>query len=121
MSVIEDFPYAGMDFRNDVSLALPEGAQWDALGTLSPILNLFVIILKCFSNVFWYTSGSKMSSFYVTDVGSVRPQGMSVLDHRGSRPIREVEAGGIRDIEANLAALMMDIPNTSMEEVPYHL
>jgi hypothetical protein len=50
--VIEDFPYAGMDFRNDVSLALPEGAQWDASGILSPILNLFVTILKCFSNVF---------------------------------------------------------------------
>ena len=57
----------------------------------------------------------------MTDVGPVRPPGMSALDRRGSRPIREVEAGGIRDIEANLAALTMDIPDTSMEEVPYHL
>ncbi len=46
---------------------------------------------------------------------------MSVLDRRGSRPIREVEADGIRDIEANLATLTMNIPDTSMEEVPYHL
>ncbi len=56
--VIEDFPYAGMDFRNDDSLALPEGAQWDTSGKLSPILNVFVIMLKCFSNIFGYTWGS---------------------------------------------------------------
>ena len=56
--VIEDFPYVGMDFRNDDSLALPEGAQWDASSKLSPILNLFVIMLKCFSNIFGYTWGS---------------------------------------------------------------
>ena len=41
--VIEDFPYVGMDFRNDDSLVLPEGAQWDALGKYSLILNLFVV------------------------------------------------------------------------------
>ena len=27
---IEDYPYVGMDFRNDQYLALPFGAQWDA-------------------------------------------------------------------------------------------
>ena len=41
---IEDFPYAGMDFRNDTDLALPEGAQWDASGKISPMLDLFVVL-----------------------------------------------------------------------------
>ena len=57
----------------------------------------------------------------MTDVGLVCPQGMSVLECRGSRVNREAEAGGLRDIEANLAVLTMGIPDTSMEEVPYHL
>ena len=57
----------------------------------------------------------------MTDVGPVRPPGLSALEHRGSRVNREAEARGIHDIEANLAALTMGIPDTSMEEVPYHL
>ena len=36
--VIDDFPYAGMDFRGDENLALPEGMQWDASGKFFPIL-----------------------------------------------------------------------------------
>ena len=27
--VIEDFPYAGMDFRGDREMPLPPGTQWD--------------------------------------------------------------------------------------------
>ena len=57
----------------------------------------------------------------MTDVGPVRPPGLSALEHRGSRVNREAEVGGIRDIEANLAALTMGIPDMSFEEVPYHL
>ena len=29
---IEDFPYAGMDFRGDPELALPPGGNWDDTG-----------------------------------------------------------------------------------------
>ena len=56
--VIEDFPYAGMDFRNDDNLVLPEGAQWDASGKHSPILNLSVVCQNAFSNMFVHTWGS---------------------------------------------------------------
>ena len=30
--VIEDFPYAGMDFHGDREIPLPPGAQWDESG-----------------------------------------------------------------------------------------
>ena len=30
--VIEDFPYTGMDFRNDRDVDLPTGEQWDDSG-----------------------------------------------------------------------------------------
>ena len=30
--VIEDFPYAGIDFRGDREMALPAGEQWDESG-----------------------------------------------------------------------------------------
>ena len=29
---IENYPYAGMDFRNDQDLELPFGVRWDATG-----------------------------------------------------------------------------------------
>ena len=29
---IEDFPYAGMDYKGDPKTSLPLGAQWDASG-----------------------------------------------------------------------------------------
>jgi hypothetical protein len=30
--MIEDFPYAGVDFRGSMDLVLPEGEDWDASG-----------------------------------------------------------------------------------------
>ena len=32
--VIEDFPYAGIDFCGDREMALPAGEQWDESGTI---------------------------------------------------------------------------------------
>ena len=31
---IQDFPYAGIDFRGDPDMVLPQGEQWDDRGTL---------------------------------------------------------------------------------------
>ena len=31
---IQDFPYAGVDFRHDPDMVLPQGEQWDDRGTL---------------------------------------------------------------------------------------
>ena len=36
---IQDFPYAGMDYRGDQDMALPPGEQWDDLGKI--IFNIF--------------------------------------------------------------------------------
>ena len=37
--VIQDFPYAGMDYRGDPDMTLPPGEQWDDSGKI--ILNIF--------------------------------------------------------------------------------
>ena len=34
MFAIQDFPYAGIDFRGDPDMVLPQGEQWDDRGTL---------------------------------------------------------------------------------------
>ena len=44
--VIEDFPYAGIDFRGDREMALPAGEQWDDSGK-----NIFQHLL--YSNFFF--------------------------------------------------------------------
>jgi len=51
--VIEEHPYAGMDFRGDPELSLPVGAQWRAIGKLffdqmflfSKFLHVFVFFM----------------------------------------------------------------------------
>ena len=37
--IIEEFPYAGMDFCNDQEMTLPAGEQWDESGKI--IFNSF--------------------------------------------------------------------------------
>ena len=32
MLMVDDYAYAGLDFRGDPDLVLPEGAQWGELG-----------------------------------------------------------------------------------------
>ena len=39
---IEEFLYVGMDFWNNIDLALPTRMQWDALGNTSQRINPFV-------------------------------------------------------------------------------
>ena len=43
---IEDYPYTGMDFRNDQDLELPFGARWDATGIT--LKNNLLVNLKMF-------------------------------------------------------------------------
>ena len=40
---IQDFPYAGVDFRGDPDMALPPGEQWDDSGKI--IFNIFLIFI----------------------------------------------------------------------------
>jgi hypothetical protein len=39
--VIEDFPYARVDFRGSVDLVLPEGIDWDVSGTKPNLVMCF--------------------------------------------------------------------------------
>jgi hypothetical protein len=53
MLMFDDYDYVELDFRGDLDLVLPEGAQWGELGkkyTFLSFLNVFVnfIICKCF-------------------------------------------------------------------------
>jgi hypothetical protein len=53
MLMVDNYAYAGLDFRGDPDLVLPEDAQWGDLGkkyTHFLFLNVFefLIIFKCF-------------------------------------------------------------------------
>ena len=39
--VVDDYGYAGIDFRNDLDLVLPEGDEWDAALGKKNMLYLF--------------------------------------------------------------------------------
>ena len=46
LPALEQFPYAGMDFRGDPDLVLPPGGAWGELGKQFLLFNIF----KCFMN-----------------------------------------------------------------------
>jgi hypothetical protein len=65
--VIEDFPYARVDFGGSANLVLPEGIQWDALGTKLTLPRIFFFI---FYIVFYlYNEESKNILFHHPDRG----------------------------------------------------
>ena len=44
--IVDDYGYAGIDFRNDPDLVLPEGDEWDAaLGKKKYALSLFSVVM----------------------------------------------------------------------------
>jgi hypothetical protein len=61
--MVEDYAYAGLDFRGDPDLALPEGSQW---GT-SVRKSLSFCVFKCFCilmilNVFGFITSLKTNT-----------------------------------------------------------
>jgi hypothetical protein len=82
MLVVNDYAYAGLDFRGDPDLVLPEDAQWEELGKKYihfSFLNVFVNLL--YSNVFYMFVQRINTKFVVddTDVGPYQPPGTSPI------------------------------------------
>jgi len=46
--MIEDYPYAGVDFRGDTNIPLPEGMQWGDLGN-----TLTLVVFLSFQDFFF--------------------------------------------------------------------
>ena len=51
--MIEDFPYAWVDFGGDPNTLLPPGTQWDALGKRSHFEVFFFFLLSKFYLIFY--------------------------------------------------------------------
>jgi hypothetical protein len=57
--MVEDYPYARMDFRGSADLVLPEGAQWDASGKFQNVtLQKVFLIFYDICIFLWYNEGS---------------------------------------------------------------
>ena len=66
MLMVDDYAYAGLDFRGDPDLALPEDAQWGDLGKKNTnflFLNVFEFL--SYLNVFFIYIYSKTNSKYL--------------------------------------------------------
>ena len=68
--VIQDFPYAGMDFRGDPDMVLPQGEQWDDRGTF--IFTSFLIMYFLFFIYISSQTNSKILKMQMLD-HSVQP------------------------------------------------
>jgi hypothetical protein len=99
MLMVDDYSYAGLDFRGDPDLVLSEDAQWGELGkkhTIFSFLNVFVnfITFKCF---LFYMFVQRLNTKFIvddTDVEPYRPPGTSPIQRRGEvAPVPQWEAG----------------------------
>jgi hypothetical protein len=83
MLMVDEYGYAGLDFRGDPDLVLPEDAQWGELGKythfffLNVFLNFYHIQMFLFYK-FIQRLNTKFA-FDDTDVGPYRPPGTSPI------------------------------------------
>ena len=123
MLMVDDYAYAGMDFRGDLDLVLPQDAQWGDLGkkyTHFLFLNVFEFLSYSNVIVLYVRPNTNTKSFVDNiDVGPYRPPSTSPIQQRG-----EVAATPqfVEDyqvvVEHNLEGLTTDIPDMTLEEVP---
>ena len=111
---LEQFPYAGMDFRGDPDLVLPPGGAWGELG------NFYFQNFKIFMNF-------KYKYIYIclrvlillkcqnTDIGLVRPEGHP---HMYVCPILGEDQGLIRVLEGKMSRLTQRVPTLWIEHIP---
>ena len=109
--VIEDFSYVGVEFRGSTNLVLPEGIQWDALGTKDHnLVTIFFFFYICF----WlYEEGYNSFCFHHADRGASHLEEMLALGYRGDAHAvvdHDVVEGGLWEVERNLRGLTMGFP-----------
>jgi len=73
---IQDFPYAGIDFRSDPDMALPPGEQWDDSGKI--IFSIFPIL----KFLLFFIVPKLIVKFLNVDVGPQRPAALWPYDRR---------------------------------------
>jgi hypothetical protein len=121
--MIEDYAYAGLDFRGDPDLILPEDTQWGDIGKKVTNFSSFKMFLYfIILNVFWFcTFCRRLTPRRIDnkDVGAYRPAGSSPIQRRGEEivPVPQ-HAVDYFTVEQNLEGLMHDIPDMSLDEVP---
>ena len=75
---IQDFPYAGVDFRGDPDMVLPPGEQWDDTGNFIFHkffkLSIFLFVL--------YRLKTDSNNFQNADVGPRRPANLRPYERR---------------------------------------
>jgi hypothetical protein len=127
--IVDDYGYAGIDFRNDPDLVLPEGYNWDAsLGMLDLFCFLAVIyFFDAFHSFicFWCLT---QFSLFCTDRALLRPTGMSPLVRRGAAHggVGPIGTTGeydtnLDEVEESLTQLMISVPLTRDEDIPIRM
>jgi len=127
---IEDWPYAGMDFRRDLDMQLPTREQWDDGGkTLDHIIFyiLFFMIFFRFFHVYVLMMNSICPNdelYGIVDVGQVRPVGLAPEVRRDAQGIIALAWAPpandmVETVARNLEGLIAGIPDyMGIEEFP---
>ena len=101
MPVLEQFPYAGMDFRGDVDLILPPGGAW---GELCNFLfsNLQIFMNFKYRDIYICIRVLILLKCQDADIGPICPEGHPRMY---VRPLLGEDQGLIRVLEGKLARL----------------
>ena len=110
---IQDFPYAGVDFRGDPNMALPPREQWDDSGKI--IFNIFLIKIFCFC---FYLVPKLIVKVSNADVGPQRPAALRPYERKQPAAVapapQDESTETLAELESHLERLTRDIPETNI-------
>ena len=126
---MNDYAYAGVDFRGDPDLVLPEGAQWGAIG--KNFLTMFLIFSKVYTIFlcFWWFLRTKLNVWCNANFGHIQPVEEPVQEE--NEPVeRTVQRAVLQDLDMvetlselqhHIDGLTFGIPDCWIEELPMWL
>ena len=118
---IDDYAYAGVDFRGDPDMPLPEGAQFGDIGKtftflIFKLLNFYGFLKKLY-DFFDMTSVLTKQCFHA-NVGKECPTGFPGTRRR-AREVAPIDPSLVlHRVRRNLSELTLDVPAWEIEDIP---
>ena len=113
---VEDYVYAGMDFSRDPDLSLPLGGQWGDIDKKQKTLK-WTYCFYVFDVLYFLCQVMRLEYFHV-DVGVARHGGDSPLDRQVGAHFVPQGNDVTGELEEKLERLTLDIPDTSIDDLP---
>jgi hypothetical protein len=120
---MDDYPYAGIDYRGDPDMPLPPGSAYGDIGMKNFFFYIFHFFVffskknkKC--KYFWMVSSIKKHLLCRCGSAMTRWIPMTSWRNRGDEPVGGDAERVLQNVQGNLSRLMHKIPMVQVEDLP---